>query len=624
MLLGVVLWLGILIIPGVLGIRIISDPSVVANKSFSYVVVGGGTAGLAVAIRLAENPGFSVLVLEAGPDAQNDSLVNNPSQTIPAAAVYDWHYNTTAQQVGANVLVMTQGKVLGGSSSINGMCWTRATVDQYDSFERLGNPGWNFAYMKKSERYHVPGLQQTLLGARVDPAAHGFIGNVDAGFPQPYEVTTAAQRFTDAVRTAIPGLIENPDVASGAPNGAARFQFSIKPGNSTVATSTGNIRSSSANAYIYPSLQEKPNLIILTGHQGTTIVWGKRSGGLSQATGVRFIATPIVNEKPGSEFTVKVKNEVIIASGAIGSPHFLELSGVGDRRILKQVGIPIEVDLPSVGTNLQDQALNSFIYAVPPDTPPSEYVSINAPLNPAVAFVDIKQVLGTHAARSAGRSLVDSIPARAKELVSTGAFTSEEGLVKVLKAQARSIVELGAPVIEYSLFVSQPESGLSGLIGIFFWNLLPQWRGTVHVKSKNPSVHPALDPQYFTGSELDLALKVEASRIARRIFATSPLKEFVSAELSPTLDAIPRNASDAQWQEYVKSTYSPVLHPIGSVPMLPRKDGGAVGPDLIVYGTANVRVVDSSIIPVQLSAHLSATVYGIAEKAADMIKESAP
>ncbi|KAG5636284.1 hypothetical protein H0H81_008539 [Sphagnurus paluster] len=488
---------------------------------------------------------------------------------------------------------MTQGKVLGGSSSINGMCWTRATIDQYDSLERLGNPGWNFKSLFKWAQ------NQISLGVNAKAEAHGYNGKVNVGFPQPYEAAVVIGHLVTAARAAIPDLAANPDVASGNPNGAARFQFSIKPSDATASTPGGNIRSSSANAYIYPSLLEKPNLVILVEHQATRLVWQEKSTSLSRASGVKFIATPLPQAAPGPEFIVNIVNEAIVASGAIGSPHFLELSGVGDPRILKKVGIPVQVDLPAVGTNLQDQALNTVIYAITPDAPASEYTILNGALTPAVAFVDIEQVLGAKWARAMGKDLVESIPARAKAIVSSGAFTT--------------------PVIEFSMAVSQPTFG-DRLIGTAFWNLIPQWRGTVHVKSNNPSVHSELDPQFFIGHDIDIYLKGNATRLARKIFGTSPLKEYVVAELVPGLTAIPNNASDIQWQNYVTSGYSAVLHPIGTVPMLPQKDGGAVGPDLVVYGTSNVRVVDSSILPVQISAHLSSTVYGIAEKAVDMIR----
>ncbi|KAG6849533.1 hypothetical protein H0H93_007689 [Arthromyces matolae] len=535
------------------------------NEGVPLLQTLGISAGLTVASRLAENPKISVLVIEAGPNAQNDTLVNDPGQFLVVLSVYNWGYNTTIQASGGGVHALMQGKVLGGSSSINGMCWTRGTIEQYDSIEQLGNPGWNsqslFHYMKKAEFYHLPNLQQVALGATVDPLVHGFRGKVNAGFPQPYEGTVVAQSMIAAAVAAIPGLVKNDDVASGTPNGAARFQYSIKPGNKTDISPTGNVRSSSANAYIYPSLQAHPNLLILTGHQATRLVWGPRSMNLSQAVGVKFIPTPAPNTSTPMEYEVKVALEVVVASGSIG------------------------VDLPAVGTNLQDQALNLIEFAVAQGINASDHTFINAPLTPAVAFVDVEQLLGTDAAQALANDLSQSITPSAKEIVSSGAFTSVSGLEKVLNIQTHSIFKLKAPVIEYSL------AATSELIGASFWNLIPRWRGTVHIKSTNPSVRPEVDPRYFTGGQFDLFLNGNATRLGRQLFNTPPLKKFIGEELSPGLATVPKNASESQFQEWVQATYNPVFHPIGSVPMLPKTDGGAVGPDLVVYGTSNVRVV---------------------------------
>ncbi|KAG6894858.1 hypothetical protein C0992_004279, partial [Termitomyces sp. T32_za158] len=445
--------------------------------------------------------------------------------------------------------------------------------------------------MKKAEDYHLPNPQQVFLGATSDPGVHGFNGTVNAGFPQPYEATIAAQKMELAFQAAMPNLTENNDLASGFPNGLARFQYSIKPGNRTKVTPDGNLRSSSANAYIYPSLEKKGNLIILTGHQATTIVWAKHSGSLSRASGVNFIPTPAEDEIPFSSYQVALLREIIIASGAIG------------------------VDLPAVGTNLQDQALNLNGFLVSADIPTEQYTAVNAPLSMTVAFLDVEQVLGVDAAFIAQSDLLQSVVQRAKDIVSSGAFTSENGLAKILQIQAKSIFNLKAPVIEMSVEVAQPSSADGAPILLAtWWNLIPQWRGTVHIQSNNPSVLPKVDPQYYTGALFDLFLKGNSTRLARKIFNTSPLKEFVVEEVIPGLAVLPDNATDTEVQAYVISTYQPTLHPIGSVPMLPREDGGAVGPDLVVYGTTNVRVIDSSTIPIQISAHLSSTVYGFAEK----------
>ncbi|KAG6898522.1 hypothetical protein C0993_006244, partial [Termitomyces sp. T159_Od127] len=429
--------------------------------------------------------------------------------------------------------------------------------------------------MNKAENFHLPNSEQVLLGATADPKVHGFNGSVNTGFPQPYEATVAGQKAELAFQAAIPHLAENDDIASGIPNGVARFQYSIKPGNRTEVTPDGNLRSSSANAYIYPSLGEKENLIILTGHQATSIVWAQQSGNLSQASGVNFIPTPAADDIPASQFQVALKREVIVASGAMAI-SILEAAGV---------------DLPAVGTNLQDQALNMNGFLVSPGTPTEEFTAINAPVSMTVAQLDVEQVLGVDAAHLAGSDLSKSVNQRAKDIVSSGAFTSETGLVKILEIQAKSIFNFKAPVIELSAEVVQPSSGFGPILLALYWNLLPQWRGTVHIKTDNPSVHPEVDPRYYVDTSFDLFLKGNSTRLVRIAFNTSPLKEFVAEEVSLGPPVLPADATDAEIQAFVISTYQPTLHPIGSVSMLPREDGGAVGPDLIVYGTTNVRVV---------------------------------
>ncbi|KAG5636285.1 hypothetical protein H0H81_008540 [Sphagnurus paluster] len=175
-------------------------------------------------------------------------------------------------------------------------------------------------YMQKSERYHLPNSEQIQLGAKVDPTVHGFDGYVNAGFPQPYEVASASERYVASIRAAIPGLAENNDVASGTPNGVARFQYSITPGNGTFPALGGNTRSSSANAYIYPSLTTKTNLVILTEHQASSIIWHQRRPVAlgSRAAGVNFIATQVKDSGNPGPLSVKVRREVIVSSGAIG------------------------------------------------------------------------------------------------------------------------------------------------------------------------------------------------------------------------------------------------------------------------------------------------------------------
>lgn len=260
-----------------------------------------------------------------------------------------------------------RGKVLGGSSAINGMQWTRGTLDQYDTFQRLGNPGWNsnslFQYMKKSEKFHAPNPAQVASGATYDPSVHGQSGPIDAGYPNPPKSTYTFNSMLQSVVNYFATVSSGPnargpvqkiiDVCSGAPRGVSRFFFSIIPGTN----STPNKRASSAQGYIYPyvnpsgsSLSAKNNLVVLVGHQATKILWKPRVSNSANAvaSGVQFIATPIVDvsaaasgslniglpvkkaKRDATTFTVNLnanKGEVIVSSGALGVSHHIIIYG---------------------------------------------------------------------------------------------------------------------------------------------------------------------------------------------------------------------------------------------------------------------------------------------------------
>jgi len=275
-------------------------------------------------------------------------------------------------------------------------------------------------------------------------------------------------------------------------------------------------------------------------------------------------------------------------------------------------------NLPAVGTNLQDQPLTTSLYQLKPNPPPGvpfdQYDNTtNMILEGSVAFLDIFQVMGQAKGQAAATQLLNTAQSRAQTIVSAGGHTSVSGLTKQFVEQANSMLG-STPVAELSFAVNY---GQDGVMGSIIWNLLPQVRGTVHIGSADPTVFPTVDPKYLT-TDFEVLLHANATKLSRGIFNTAPLSGIVQSELQP--GSTVSTDSDADWQQFVKENVTPVIHPIGTCPMQPKADGGVVDSSLIVYGTSNVRVVDSSVIPIQISAHLSATVYGIAEKAADIIK----
>ncbi|KAK4695811.1 hypothetical protein P7C70_g8484, partial [Phenoliferia sp. Uapishka_3] len=595
--------------------------------SFDYIIVGGGLAGLVLGNRLSgDGRKFSVLVIEAGGDTRGQPLINDPNLflELEVSSAFSWNWPTVNQTVGGSTKTIAGGKVLGGSTSINGMDWTRGSVEQYDAIENLGNPGWGWnnlqKYMKKAERFNVPTALEASRGASYQASARGFDGLVGSGWPTPYEPFRLFQGFIEACAEVF-GIAKGKDLCSGDPNSIELHAFKATQNSFSVHRPGANasaVRSSSAVSYLYPTLADtkNPGLTVLIGHQATKILWKTPATVPATASGVEFasVALPLIKRQ------LRATKEVIVSAGSIMSPHLLMLSGVGNANDLTAVGVTPVVDLPSVGTGLQDQTLNIFLYSYNTSLLlNSDYANAaGGPAGGALAFPSLKQLLGKKRFASTILDLKRTARARAQAIVDRGAWTNVEGLRKIFLAQA-SIISGSTPAAEFSQFnsaLAPPD-----LLGAVFWNLLPQTRGTVKLASNNPFQYPLIDPAYLD-STYDLLVQTTAVRAARALFKTPSLASIIGFEISPGEIQLPSDATDAQVEAYVKGSYMPVYHPIGTVAMMPKEMGGSVDPELKLYGTTNVRVVDASIIPFQLSAHLSSTVYGVAEKAADIILAS--
>ncbi|KAF9000506.1 hypothetical protein BDQ17DRAFT_1359754 [Cyathus striatus] len=584
-------------ITSVKSLTITDDPTAILNHTFDYIIVGGGTAGATYnSSRLTEDVQTTVLVIEAGDDLRNDTRTTDPG--LYAVADYtniSWGYVITNQTIGGKQQIINAGKVLGGSSAINGMQWSRGTVEQYDALEELGNEGWNFKtmqqYMKKAENFHIPNANQTSLGVGFIATAHGNNGNIDSGFPNPYPCPSCNMwdALVNSTAQTYPGLrADNKvDQCDGDPRGVARCSYSITPGSSDGATQ--NIR-----------------------------IWkAKTQLQLPSPKGVAFEV--LANTSSSQSFVAQVAKEVIVTSGALGSPKFLELSGIGDRRILENFDIPVVADLPSAGI------ANAYIGTDFLNGPPG-HTSVAG----LAAFVTLPQILGPNAAADYVQLMQSTIKARAGSLVSSGAAVSVKGMEKILTIQARQFGLEDAPVVEI-VYILIPGSPIA--VGSSAWGLIPQYRGTVHVASSDPRVPPVgnspclyaylscltydttVNPNYLADAQ-DFSLLVNMSMVLRQIWSPPAVKQFASTEILPGASV----QSDEEFADFVTNNYTPITHPIGSLAMLPQDMGGSVDSNLRVYGVHGVRVADASVLPIQISAHLSSTVYGIAEKAADSIR----
>ncbi|KAH8077891.1 alcohol oxidase [Cristinia sonorae] len=585
-----------------------SDATVVDGQTFDYIVVGGGLAGLTVASRLSEDPSSRVLVIEAGGDNRTNPLIYDILQfTVAFDGPMDWAWRADRNKT------IHGGKTLGGGSSINGASWTRGTKAQYDVLTDLLEPseahlGWNWdnmlKYMKKAEAFSPPSHMERALGADFIPAYHGFSGPVKSGFFSPLHDGPQQSAFEATVMN-LTSITHSRDINGGDPNAVSITPMSI---HGTMLGAAN--RSSSAESYLTPVEKTRHNWITLVDYMATKIVFSNKSTTQHTATGVRFGRT----DRTGKELFAFARKEVIVAAGAIQTPALLQLSGIGDPALLKRVGIPTLVDLKTVGRNLQEQT-QSTMSAVG-----NGFNDTLGGLTEVIAFPNIYQLFGARVhdiIRKVRSSLGSWAASQADSALSATA------LRKLFELQSSIIVDHKAPVFEY-FFVN----GLAdGNLGITMWPLLPFSRGTVTLSSPDPFAKPDVNVNYF-GVELDLDVHIEVCRLARRIFQSPPLSALSAGEIVPGFSAVPdspEGGSTEDWANWIlndpKFNFTSVAHPIGTAAMMRRSLGGVVDGRLKVYGTTNVRVVDASILPYQISAHLSSTLYGVAEKAADLIKQ---
>jgi choline dehydrogenase len=580
---------------------IITNASHVANKTFDYVVCGGGLTGLVVASRLSEDPKISVLVIENGNDDHEDPRVNDV-RTYGAAFESSLDFNLTSTPVpwqNDTGLLLVAGRTLGGSGSINGASWTKGDKTQYDLLPVLtGDDSWSFDALNKImlsiEDFHEPSDAIIAKGANFTHEFHGRDGMVQVSFPRGMfgGIQLPALEASTAVWN---GMAIIADFAAGLTNGATIIPNMIED------TKEQN-RSSPFTVYARDQTQQRDNFLILTGHRVTSINW--RPGKEMIAEGVTFQAC-----RSCENHIVTTKREVLLAAGSLQSPQLLELSGVGDPEVLATAGVPVKMASPNVGKNMQEQTKNTLWF-----DPVSTEFDGSGPPN-AIAFPTVAQLFKNNS-EAMYKSITSNLWQYALDLESDGIVTNATATHKILSAQVDNLWRDSAGAAEV-FFVISPSTGQ---VGIDLWNLIVLSRGYVHITSNSSWDHPEIEPSYF-GHPFDLSVQLAAAQQSREIFQTRPLAQHVRSEIFPGLHDVPQGAGDEVWEEWVKGTFTSVWHYIATLGMMKEELGGVVDCRLRVYGVKNVRAVDASVLPIQLSAHLSSSLYGIAEKAAMMIKE---
>lgn len=529
------------------------------DGSYDYIIVGGGTAGCALANRLTADGRHRVLLLEAGGEDRY------PWIHIPVGYLYtmnnprtDWMMRTEEEPgLNGRSLSYPRGKVLGGCTAINGMIYMRGQAADYDHWRQLGNVGWGWddvlPYFKKSED-----------NFRGPTPLHGAGG----------EWTVARQRlrwdileaFRDAAEEI--GIPRRDDFNDGDNEGSGFFEVNQRNG----------VRWTSAKAFLRPA-RNRQNLRVITGAFVTAIQLDTR-----RATGVSY-------RLGQAEYVATADRETILAAGAVNSPKLLELSGIGDPDILGSHGIAVRHVSKGVGANLQDHLQIRTVYRV------NGARTLNQLANSTLGKMRMGMEYGLF--RSGPLSMAPSqlgIFSRSDESVASPDLEYH--------VQPLSTDKLGDPLHRFPA------------VTVSVCNLRPQSRGHCHIRNADPAAHPAIRLNYLS-AERDRDVALKAVKQARRLVGARALKKYAPEEMLPGLSV----ATDAELLGAIGNIATTIFHPVGTCRM-GTEASAVVDPQLRVRGLEGLRIVDASIMPTITSGNTASPVVMIAEKASELIKSN--
>ncbi|KAJ7676957.1 aryl-alcohol oxidase [Mycena polygramma] len=526
------------------------------NLTYDFVIVGGGTAGNVIANRLTENPGFSVLVLEAGVSNVGvlDSAVPFFMGNLIGSNIYEWNFATTPQ-LGLNgrVLPYPRAHMLGGCSSHNSMFYTRGTADDFNRYAALtGDAGWSWdrilPSILKNEKWSPPADHHNTRG-QFDPQFHSADGLTSVSLPG-FQWRIFYNKVIQTTNELPDEFPFNLDMNSGKPLGLGWLQSTIGGGK----------RSSSAASYLAPEFIERENLHVLLHAQVSRLVNASNITRKPSFNGVQF-------SQGTSQYTAKALKEIILSAGAVGTPNILLHSGIGNRTILNPLGVQTILDLPSVGQDIQDQPLFPTNWVV------NFSQTVESVTQNATRFND---AFAEYNKSHTGPFVMVGVSHVAWLRLDTNSTIFDNYTDPSAGPQTPHIELAFSPGIGYN---SPTESGnfVSAVLAV----VSPISRGSITINSTNPFDPPVIDLELLQ-NDFDLFVLREAVKCAQQFFDSPVWQDNI------TTDAL---------NEILRNTVMPASHLVGSAGMSARgAKHGVVDPDLLVKGMEGLRIIDASVL----------------------------